>query len=102
MTIVHSSHILLDDQNVAWIENSSIKVLEIALDHIAHGWSPEEIRRQHPHIPPSHIYAALSYYHDHRPEFDATIARQLEHYDQELAKSYNSPIRQRLRSQGKL
>jgi hypothetical protein len=43
MTLPTTSHIRLDDRSVAWIDNTNTKVIEVALDMIAHGWSPEEI-----------------------------------------------------------
>ena len=43
-------HIWLDDQSRAWIDDSNVKVIEVALDHLAYGWSAEETQRQHPHL----------------------------------------------------
>jgi len=102
MTTVTASHIALDDRGVAWIEGTSTKVIEVALDHIAHGWSPAEIHWQHPHLSLSAIYSALAYYHDHQAEFDVEIDRQSATYKQALAQSANSPLRQRLHAAGKL
>jgi hypothetical protein len=48
-TVVHSL-IELDDQGVAWITGSKVKVIEVALDRIAHGSSPEEMHFQYPHL----------------------------------------------------
>ena len=42
---------------------------------IAHGWSPEEIHFQHPHLSLAQIHAALGYYYDHKAEMDAQIQR---------------------------
>jgi uncharacterized protein (DUF433 family) len=52
-------------------------VIEVVLDHLAYGWSPEEIHFQHTHLSLAQIHAALSYYHDHQTELDAEIQRQL-------------------------
>ncbi len=43
------NHVRLDEKGVAWIDKTRTKVIEVALDHIAYGWSAEEIHRQHPH-----------------------------------------------------
>ena len=43
-------HISIDEIGVAWIQGTRVKVIEVALDHIAHGWSAEEIARQHPEL----------------------------------------------------
>ena len=96
------THIWLDDRGVAWIDDTTVKVAEIALDQIAHGWSAEEIHFQHPHLSLGQIHAALAYYHDHKAEFDAEIQRSLERVDQLRAEAGESPIRKRLRALGKL
>lgn len=88
---------------MAWIDATNIKVIEVALEKIAHGSSAEEIYEQHKGLLTlGQIYAALSYYHDHQAEFDAEIDRQLREFDARREQSLNSPGRQRLRSLGKL
>ncbi len=37
-------HIRLDARGVAWIDDANVKVIEVELDRLAYGWSPEEIR----------------------------------------------------------
>jgi uncharacterized protein (DUF433 family) len=95
-------HVRLDDSGVAWIDDTNVKVIEVVLDKIAHGSSPEEIRFQYPHLLLSQIYAALSYYHDHQDEFDREIQRQLEEVDRLSADAADSPARRRLREAGRL
>ena len=102
MSVVVPAHIQLDDATVAWIDNTNVKVLDVVLDKLAHGSSPEEMHLQYPHLSLAQIYAALSYYHDHQTEFDAEIERQLEKVDALAAKANNSPARKRLRQAGKL
>ena len=36
-------HIKLDEQGVAWIDDANVKVIEVVVDRLAYGWSPEEI-----------------------------------------------------------
>src|SRR5947208_13900006 len=95
-------HIRLDDRGVAWIDETTTKVIEVALDQIAHGWSAEEIHFQHGHLSLGQIHAALGYYFDHKAEFDADIKRSLERVAQLRAESGESPIRKKLRAMGKL
>jgi uncharacterized protein (DUF433 family) len=97
-----NAHIRLDDRGVAWIDETRTKVIEVALDQIAHGWSAEEIHFQHPHLSLGQIHAALSYYHDHKTEFDTEIQRGLERVEELRAKAGDSPIRKKLRAMGKL
>ena len=68
---VVSTQIEIDEQGVAWLTGANVKVIEVALDKLAHGWSPEEIHFQHPHLSLAQIHAALGYYYDHKAEIDA-------------------------------
>lgn len=98
-----SSHIHLDDRGVAWIDNTNIKVIEVAAEYVAHGDSPEEMCAQHwGTLSLGQIYAALSYYFDHQAAFDAELDRQLDNYRQRRAQSLDSPGRRRLRAMGLL
>ncbi|ETW95016.1 MAG: hypothetical protein ETSY1_32370 [Candidatus Entotheonella factor] len=102
MTKTITAHIHLDDFGRAWIDDTNTKVIEVVLDKLANGSSPEEIHFQHAHLSMAQIHAALSYYYDHQAEFDAEIERQVQAYDQLRDKVKDSPLRQRLRAMGKL
>src|SRR2546425_12437585 len=90
------SHICLDDRGVAWIEDTNTKVIEVVLDKIAYGWSPEEIHFQHPHLSLGQIHAALSYYHDHQGEIDAEIERRYRAAEEMRAQASTPFTRQEL------
>jgi uncharacterized protein (DUF433 family) len=102
MPTLTTAHIRLDQRGVAWIDQTNTKVIEVALDMIAHGWSPEEIHFQHSHLSLAQIHAALGYYYDHKGEFDAHVERSLRETDRLRAQAAESPIRKRLRELGKL
>ena len=102
MTAVQTSHIVLDDRGRAWVEGTNTKVVEIVLDKLAYGWSPEEIPRQHPHLPLAKIHSAFAYYYDHQGEIDAEIERQEGEFEKLKAQVADSPLRKRLRAMGKL
>src|SRR5438034_10881237 len=102
MPTTASAHIRLDERGVPWIEDTNTKVIEVALDQIAHGWSAEEIHFQHPHLSLGQIHAALGYYHDHKAQLDAEIHAGLKRIESLRAKSGESPIRKKLRAMGKL
>ena len=102
MPVSTTAHIRLDDRGVAWIDDTNIKVIEVALDMIAHGWSPEEIHFQHPHLSLAQIHAALGYYYDHQPEMDVHIKRSAQEVEKLRTQTGESPIRKRLREMGKL
>lgn len=102
MSVATPAHIRLDHAGVAWIDDTNVRVIEVVLDKLAHGSSPEEIHFQYPHLSLAQIYAALAYYHDHKTEFDAEIERQVEEFDALAARAKDSPVRKRLRQAGEL
>lgn len=73
-----ASQIELDDQGVAWIVGANTKVVEVALDKLAYGWSPEEMHFQHPHLSLAQIHSALAYYYENQEKLDAEIERRRE------------------------
>jgi uncharacterized protein (DUF433 family) len=76
MSTMTLPHIRLDKRGVAWIDQTNTKLIEVVLDKLAYGWSPEEIHLQHPHLSLARIHAAFLYYYDHQDEMDAEIERQ--------------------------
>lgn len=101
-TATPTAHIFLDEQGRAWIDDTNVKVIEVVLDKIGYGMSPEEIHEQHSHLSLAQIHAAFSYYYDHKAEFDAEIARQEQEYLRLWAENRNSPLHQKLRALGKI
>ncbi len=96
------SHVHLDPEGRAWIDDTNTKVIEVVIAQIAYGWSPDEIHRQFPHLSMAQVHGALMYYFDHQASFDAEIERQVRENDRALADEQDSPLRQRLRAAGHL
>ncbi len=92
----------MDETGRAWIDKTNVKVVEVVLDHLAYGWSPEEMHYQHSQLSLAQIHAALGYYYDHRTDFDAQIESGLRAAESSAATAQDSPLRQRLRRLGKL
>ena len=99
---IESSHIAIDGRGRAWIDDTNIKVIEVALDHLAYGWDADEIRRQHPHLSLGQIHSALAYYHDHREQFDTEIQAGLQAEERAHQAAANSPLVRRLHAMGRL
>ena len=95
-------HIALDREGVPFIVGTTMKVVEIVVGRMAHGWSPEELHFQYPHLSLGQIYSALAYYSDHQEELDRDIERRLEQADRLERLAVPSPLIMRLKSQGKL
>jgi uncharacterized protein (DUF433 family) len=97
---VAAPHIRHDDRGVAWIDDTNVKVIEVVLDRLAYGWSPEEIHFQHPDLSLAQIHAALAFYYDHQSELDAEIARQDQEVERLRQKAGTSPLVVRLKASG--
>jgi len=102
MSVASIEHIEVDNNGTARIVGQRTKVVQIVMDTMANGWSPEEIHAQYPHLSLAQIHAALSYYYDHQTQLDAQIKRDLQDAEQMRDRAEPSPIVQKLRSMGKL
>jgi uncharacterized protein (DUF433 family) len=72
-----TAHIVLDDRGRGWIDDTNVKVIEVVLHRFALGLSPEEIHAAYSGLfTLAQIHAVLSYYYDHKAEYDAEIARE--------------------------
>jgi len=91
-------HILLNEDHVPMIAGTTIKVIELVLDHLAYGWSPEELHFQHPHLTMGQIHSALAYYWDHKAELDQDIERRLQFVDQVQQTTKPTPLTERLKA----
>jgi hypothetical protein len=72
------------------------------MDYLAHGWSAEEMCRQHPHLRLAEVHAALASYFDHQQEIDDEIRREWEAVEKARSQAVRSPFYVRMHAQGKL
>lgn len=100
MATVSCPHIEIAADGTVLVEGTRTKVIEVALDRLAHHWDAEEIQRQHPHLTLGQIYAVLMYYHDHRQHFDSEIREQLKDVELIASRQEPSPARAKLRKAG--
>lgn len=96
MSTVSTSHIEIDEKGVAWIDDTNVKVIEIVIDKLAHGSSPEEIHFQYPHLSLAQIHAALAYYYDHQTEIEAEIDRRWREANDLALRISDASLRQKL------
>ncbi|HEV7890984.1 MAG TPA: DUF433 domain-containing protein [Pyrinomonadaceae bacterium] len=96
MSTVASAHVEVDEDGVAWIDDTRVKVIEVVVDKIAHGSSPEELHFQYPHLSLAQIHAALAYYYDNQAVLDADIERRWREADELAGRISDSTLRQRL------
>lgn len=72
-TAIQYPHIAIDSSGMARVDQTRYKVLHLAAEHYHHGWTAEELLRQHPDLRPEQVYAALVYFYDHYRELVAQM-----------------------------
>ena len=93
-------HVTLDEKQVPVISGTPTKVIELVVEQMAYGWSPEELHFQHPHLSLGQIYSALAYYWDHQVDLDRDIERRQIYAAQMQRAAPPSALRERLKAQG--
>jgi uncharacterized protein (DUF433 family) len=77
-----------------------IRVAQIVMDYLAHGWSPDEMVRHYPHLTLAEAHAAMTYYYDHQDEVDAEIQAELTAVRAAQAAVSPTPFEVRLHAKG--
>jgi uncharacterized protein (DUF433 family) len=98
MQVISTTHIEVDERGVAWIRGANTKIIQVVMDKMAEGWTPEEIHLNYPHLSLAQIYAAFSYYYDNQEKLDAQIAQELRNVEEFMAEAENRLSRQDLLS----
>lgn len=99
-TATDYKYIELDDNGIALIANTTMKIGELITSHLTYGWSPEELHFQYPHISLSQIYSALAYYWDFKDTIDAEMQQRLERVEALRRAAPPSRIATKLRASG--
>jgi uncharacterized protein (DUF433 family) len=92
-------HVVLEN-DVPIIAGTNMKVIELVVEKMAYGWSPEELHFQHPYLSLGQIYSALAYYWDHASKLEQDLERRLQFVEQLRQVSGPSPLMAKLRSKG--
>jgi len=71
-------HITFNSKGVPVIAGTNTKVIELVIERIAYGWSPEELHLQHKYLSLGQIFAALAYYEDNKEKLLEDIEKRLE------------------------
>jgi len=67
----------IHESGTVTIRGTRYKVMHLAVEHYEHGWTAEELLRQHPDLNPEQVYASLAYFYEHRDAFIAEMKRAL-------------------------
>jgi uncharacterized protein (DUF433 family) len=100
MSVVETryEHVVLDENGVPLIAGTTTKVIELVVEKMAYGWSPEEFHLQHPYLSLGQIYSAFAYYWDHAEELDRDIERRAQIVEEIRQKTKSAPLLARLKS----
>lgn len=79
-----------------------IRISQIVADYLAHGWSPEEICRQHPHLTPAEAHTAMAYYYDHQEEIDQELNEEFRQSEHTRLSAPPTKFVLRMRNEGRL
>jgi hypothetical protein len=77
-----------------------VRVAQIVMDYLAHGWSVDEMCRQHSYLTPAEAHGAMMFYFDHREEIEKEIAEELKEVRESRAGAPEPPFVLRMRAQG--
>ena len=97
---VQYPHIEHRPDGTLWLTGTQTKLIEVALDRLAHHWDADEIQRQHPHLTLGQIHSCLAYYYDHQGEMDRIIEDQFREVSGLRGQQGESVLRAKLRAKG--
>ena len=79
-----------------------IRVSQIVIDYLNHGWSADEIVIHYPHLKLAEVHSAMAYYFDHQAEIDGEIKLEQGLIEESRKQAPPTPVELRLRAQGLL
>ncbi len=79
-----------------------VRVAQIVIDYLNHGWSADDICIHYPHLKPAEVHSAMAYYFDHQLEIGAEIEAEQRVIEESRKNARPTPIEMRLREQGLL
>ncbi len=101
MATVANIHIeKFDGQPARLARLPRIRVAQIVMDYLAHGWSPDEMCRHYPHLSPAESHAAMAYYYDNQAEIDAEIQFEMAEVRSAQAAAPLTPFMLRMQAKG--
>ena len=93
-------HVGLDEEDVPYIQGTTMKVLELVIENIEYKWGVEQLHIQHPHLSRAQICSALAYYWDHEEEMNSDIERRMKLADEIFEEIGPSPLSDTLKAKG--
>lgn len=79
-----------------------IRIAQIVIDYLNHGWSADEICIHYPHLKLAEVHSAMAYYFDHQVEIDGEIGEEQKMIEESRKGDKPTSVEIRLRKQGLL
>ena len=67
-------HLDCSEKGRSVIAGKNFKIIHLIREHLAYGWSAEELALNHPQLTLGEVYCALAYYADHREQMEEDVA----------------------------
>src|SRR5436305_302548 len=84
------------------VRRPRIRVAQLVIDYLNHGWSAAEICIHYPHLKPAEVHSAMAYYFDHQAEIDGEIEEEQKTIEESRKNAKPTAVELRLRAQGLL
>jgi uncharacterized protein (DUF433 family) len=68
-------HLVFDETGEPFFKGTRFKVMQLLREHVAYGWSAEELALNHPNLTLGQVYSALAWYADHRERVEAELEK---------------------------
>lgn len=75
-------HLNADEVGNVRISGTRYKAMHLAAEHFHHGWTAEELLRQHPDLRPEQVYSVLTWFYDNHAAVVAELSDSLHHTEQ--------------------
>src|SRR5437763_2184157 len=90
-------HLVKSEGSPARLERlPRIRVAQIVIDYLNHGWSADEICLHYPQFKPAEVHSAMAYYFDHQAEIDGEIEHEQALIDKSRENAKPTPVELRL------
>jgi uncharacterized protein (DUF433 family) len=73
MTTQLDGYIEVDDDGIARVAGSRVKVIHLAMEKQANGWDADQLHESFPQLTLTQLHLALAYYYGHQAECDRQI-----------------------------
>jgi uncharacterized protein (DUF433 family) len=75
-------HLQADEHGNVRISGTRYKAMHLAAEHFHHGWTAEELLRQHTDLRPEHVYSVLTWFYDNYAAVISELNASLENIEQ--------------------